>query len=326
MERGSSLDTLLTSSSKILFGSLLVTGLIGGISPIRAQEYQRNTEKYISESLETTCPVIQEKDVIDPWDYYCDSTIREYMNVPLYCSYDELIPLTDEEGQTVAYFRIYAGFRNPEEQNMDIFLGFVGSGYSSKGNLKKLSMGVTRAVVVYNEGVHPEQEEEWCKEQTCFGQRIRDDSLQKSNLKGDYQRNLIKIGVDFEKKLLSSSSELLHIAKSALDLPLEGINFVTKNELPGKLETDYGAQYKEPITAEDIYIYPQLGLLDSYGVKARNIRVGYKSTKKRRPLKLYLQVKLQRTWIHEGLLKYLDFGLGEPIIRTLDIPPRSEEE
>jgi hypothetical protein len=247
------------------------------------------------------------------------------MNVPLYLYYKDSVPLLDRS-DTVAYFMIYAGFRDTTEQNLDIFTGFVGTGKSSRGYLKKLSQGITRIILIYNAGVYPEQEEEWCKEQTCFGQRMRNDSLYKSNLLGTYQTKLIKLGTDIEKKLFSSSTGLLHITKSLMDLPLDIINFATRGNLPGELETEYGSQYKEPITAEEIWIYPMLGFMNTYGIKARDTRVAWKSTQRRRPLKVYIEAKLQRTWIHKGVLKYADFGLGKPIVRTLDVPQRSETE
>ncbi len=321
MKKRFSLNSVISTS--ILFGSLVF-----GFNLARAQPIHSPVP-----SLEDSLNKIWEKPPVnnsaiipdDSWDRYCDSVIRDYMNVPLYLSYKESIPLLDRT-DTVAYFMIYSGFRDSTEQNLDVFTGFVGTGESSRGYLKRLSQGVTRVIVIYNEGVYPEQEEEWCKEQTCFGQDMRNDSLYKSNLLGTYQTKLIKLGTDIEKKLFSSTTGLLHIAKSLIDLPLDIVNFATRGNFPGELETEYGSQYKEPITAEEIWIYPMLGFMKTYGIKARDTRVAWKSTRRRRPLKIYIETKLQRTWIHEGLLKYADFGLGKPIVRTLDVPQRSETE
>lgn len=331
-------NSCLKASSRIVCSGLIAASLIGCSSFAFAQdntkdypkppEVQGRTFEQLAKAHQRGINFYPEYE--NRWDHYCDSTIREDMNIPLQLSYSESIPLV-ENGYTFAYLKIYAGFRNEEEQNMDCFVGLVGTGNSSEGNLKKTTIRYMRAVAVYKQGVYPEQEEEWSKEQMCFAQIMGNDSLVKVNLKSKHQIKLFKWDIDLEKKLFSSSSGLLKIAKSAWDLPFDFLNFVTMEALPGQLETQYGSLYREPIIAEEIYQSQPVAFWEFRAIKDIHNRLSWKSTRRRRLSKLYLEIKLQKALMEDGVLKIVDFGLGDPaegglIKRTLDIPQRQEEE
>jgi hypothetical protein len=318
-------------SKTLMLGSFSLAALgIGlNINKANAQIPPENRPfSSLEDSLERILkPKQEETSMFNPydtsWDAYEDRVIKNYMNIPLQGSYEESIPLT-YRNDTVAYFRIYAGFRDTSQQNIDFFWGIEGTGESSNGCLIRAFIGQSRIITIYNEGVYPEQEEEWSKEQSCYGQDLSNDSLYKFNLLGSYQKRLVKFGMNIEKKLFTSSTGLLHVAKSLIDLPIEGINFITMEDLVGQLELKYAGDYREPIVGEDIILFPPLGLFNSYGIKARNERIAWRSTKHRRPLKVYLEVELVRSVLYEGLWKFVNFGMGKHIVRTFDIPQRTE--